>query len=46
MRWWRAEFHGLRLTERAYVVADASLILFMLAGGYVIITALVPWCTS
>ena len=46
MSWLRAEFRGLRPTERAYVLADASLMLSLLGGGYVIITTLVPWCAS
>jgi len=42
----RAEFAGLRLTDRGHVVVETVFMLAMVAGGYLILTVLFPWCAS
>lgn len=42
----RAEFRGMRITERGRTAVDAACALFLLAGSYFTIVTLVPLCAA
>lgn len=42
----RAEFRGLRITDRGRLALDAAMMLGGIAAVYLIICLLFPWCAS